>query len=303
MAKNYKLNEEIKQFIIQQKKANPALSCRGLTSLIKEKFQVELSKSLINNVLKESSLSSPVGRKSAKQPIKEPEKEPIKEPIKESIIAQKPAEAQISRQEVEFMENGGFFFLKAADLRLGLISNLTEIFSAYFPGSSKQEHQASIEALIYNPFFKDKKSLWLLIGKEVAQVSLTQYSQHLNNIPLLGLKESMAKLGIEHNSSEVNELWSKCLLRLNSYIVHSFPPEYQFLDFPDMRERFYCLPGKVERKPGLLIIQLFYPTRFYWLNDIIWQEGFSYAANKVNEAKFFTPDNEQIWISPQAQFL
>ena len=48
MAKHYKLTEEIKQFIIAQKKANLKLSCRTLTSLIQERFQVTLSKSLIN---------------------------------------------------------------------------------------------------------------------------------------------------------------------------------------------------------------------------------------------------------------
>ncbi len=49
MAKYYKLNEEIKQFIIQQKKADPELSCRNLVPLVKEHFQISLSKSLINN--------------------------------------------------------------------------------------------------------------------------------------------------------------------------------------------------------------------------------------------------------------
>ena len=68
MAKYCKLNEEIKQFIIQQKKANPELSCRGMISLIKERFQVNLSKSLINNVIKEQNLSGPVEEGGKKRP-------------------------------------------------------------------------------------------------------------------------------------------------------------------------------------------------------------------------------------------
>lgn len=287
MAKYCKLNEEIKQFIIQQKKANPKLSCRGMISLIQEHFQVNLSKSLINNVIKENSLSSPVGRRR----------------IKEPVILKKPAETQITRQEVEIMENGGFFFLKAADFKLGLTLHLTDALGSYFPGLSKESHQAITEALIYSPLFKNKKSLWLLIGREVPEESLTQYSQHLIQVPFLQLKESVAKLGINHNFNEIKELYQKCLLRLNSYIVHFFPPEYQFLDFVAMQERFYGLPARLERKGSLLIIQLFYPAGFFWLNDIIWQEGFSYAANRVNEAKIITPDNEQVWISPQVQFL
>jgi len=286
MTKYCKLNEEIKQFIIQQKKTNPKLSCRGLTSLIKERFQVNLSKSLINNVIKQSNLSSPVGRRR----------------VKEAITLKKPPEIQIARQQVEFMENGGLFFLKAADLKLGLTSHLVEILSGYFPGLTKESHQAITEALIYSSLFKNKKSLWLLTGREVPEESLTQYSQHLIQVPFLQLKESVAKLGINHKFNEINGLWRGCLLRLNAYIVHFFPPEYQFLDFLAMQERFYCLPARLERKGGLLIIQLFYPNGFFWLNDIIWQEGFCFAANRVNEAKIITPDNEQIWLSPQVQF-
>lgn len=289
MAKYYKLTEEIKQFIISQKKANTKLSCRGLISLVKEHFQINLSKSLINNVIKEHNLSSPVGRRSTKEVVT------LKEP-------EKPAESKIARQEVEFMENGGFFFLKVADLKLGLTSRLTEILSGHFPGLTKERHQAIIEALIYAPLFKKKKSLWLLVGREVSEDSLTQYSQELIQAPFLELKESAARVGIDHNFNKINELYEKCLLRLNSYIVHYFPPEYQFLDFSAMQERFYSLSARLERKGSLLIIQLFYPSGFLWRNDIIWQEGFSYAANKVNETKILTPEKEQIWISPQVEF-
>ena len=289
MVQNYKLTEEIKQFIINEKKANPMLTCRGLTSLVKKRFQIDLSKSLINRVIKEHNLSGPVGRRSAKETVtsKEPEKA---------------AESKIARSNIEFMENGGFFFLKAADLKLGLTSHLAEALSTYFTGLSKEDHQGIIEALIYSPFFKDKNSLWLLIGREVPEESLTQYAQQLIQAPFLELKESVAKLGINHNINGTNDLWKESLLRLSSYMVHSFPPEYQFLDFLAMRERFYCLPGKLERKGGLLAIQLFYPNSFFWVNDIIWQEGFSYAANRVNEAKILTPEKDQIWVSPQVQF-
>ena len=295
MTKYCKLNEEIKQFIIQQKKTNPKLSCRGLTSLIKERFQVNLSKSLINNVIKQSNLSSPIGRRVREALV-------VNEAVKEAVKA--PSEVKVARQEAEgIMENGGLFFLRAADLKLGLTSHIVEILSGYFPGLTQESHQAITEALIYSPLFKNKKSLWLLTGREVPEESLTQYSQYLIQVPFLQLKESVAKLGINHKFNEINELYQKCLLRLNAYIVHFFPPEYQFLDFLAMQERFYCLPARLERKGNLLIIQLFYPKGFFGINDIIWQEGLSSAANRVNEAKILTPYNEQIWINPQVQFL
>jgi len=287
MAKYYKLNAEIKQFIVEQKRVNPKLSCRGLSALIKEHFQVNISKSLINNVIKQSNLSSPVGRRR----------------IKEVIALKEPQEAQILKPEPEFMENGGFFFLKAADLKLGLTSRVAEALSGYFPNLTKESHQEIIEALIYQPFFQQKKSLWLLVGREVAEESLTGYSQELLQVPFLKIKESVAKLSLDTNFNEIKDLWQKCLLRLNAYAVHFFPPEYQFLDFLAMQERFYGLPARIETKTGLLIIQLFLPKGFFGMNDMVWQEGFSYAVKRINEAKIFTLQKAQIWISPQVEFL
>ena len=287
MAKYYKLNAEIKQFIVEQKRVNPKLSCRGLSVLIKEHFQVNISKSLINNVIKQGNLSSPVGRRR----------------IKEAIIPKEPQETEIVKPEPEFMENGGFFFLKAADLKLGLTSRVAEALSAYSPNLPKENHQEIIEALICQPFFQHKKSLWLLVGREVAEESLTGYSQELLQVPFLKIKESVAKLSLDTNFNEIKDLWQKCLLRLNAYAVHFFPPEYQFLDFLAMQERFYGLPARIETKTGLLIIQLFYPKGFFGMNDMVWQEGFSYAVKRINEAKIFTLQKAQIWISPQVEFL
>jgi len=290
MAKYYKLSEEIKQFIIQEKKANPRVSCRGMTSLIKERLQVNISKSLINSVIKESNLSSPVGRRR------------VREALVSKEVVRGPSEAGVAWPESFFMENGGFFFLKAADLKLGLTSQFAELLSGHFPSLSKESHRTIIEALIYTPFFREKKSLWLLINREVLEGSIAEYTQQLNQVPFIELKELAAKAGINVNINNINELWQESLLRLNSYIVHFFTPEYQFLDYSAMQERFYCLPGRLERKGGLLIIQLIYPSSFFWLNDIIWQEGFSCAANKINDAKILTLENEQIWINPQVQF-
>jgi len=294
MSKNYKLSIAIKQFIIEEKNKDTNLSCRGMAALIKERFQVDLSKSLINNVFKESGLSNSVGRRREKQAV-----------IPSSPPAQFPEkfpEIKFIRQEADFMENGGFFFLKTADLKLGLTFRLAECLSGYFPGLSNQSHQAIIEALIYAPYFKNKKDLWLFIGAEVPEEALTRYSQQLILVPILELKGSAEKAGISRNFIEINDLWKESLSQLNLYIVHFFPPEYQYLDYMAMQARFYCLPGKLEKKPGLLIIQLFYPSGFFGFNDIIWQEGFSSAANRVNDAKIFTPEKEQIWINPQMQF-
>ncbi len=59
----HKLKPEIIKFILDNKQANPHLSCRRLTVLLLEKFQVEVSKSSINAIFKENNLSMPVGRR------------------------------------------------------------------------------------------------------------------------------------------------------------------------------------------------------------------------------------------------
>lgn len=60
----HKLRKEVINFIVNQKKKNPELSCRALTDLAVETFEIKLSKSSVNNILKNSNLSSKVGRRS-----------------------------------------------------------------------------------------------------------------------------------------------------------------------------------------------------------------------------------------------
>ena len=89
-----------------------------------------------------------------------------------------------------------------------------------------------------NRFFKEKMSLWLLIGREVLDKSITQYLERLNQVPFIELKELAKRADISCNFNYINDLWSESLMQLNAYIVHFFPPEYQLLDFSAMQERF-----------------------------------------------------------------
>jgi len=63
----YKLKPEIIEFILEKKKANFNLSCRAIAKFIMDEFQVEVSKSSINAVIKSAGLSMPVGRRSVKK--------------------------------------------------------------------------------------------------------------------------------------------------------------------------------------------------------------------------------------------
>lgn len=59
----HKLNEEVVSFIITQKQENPQVSCRSLVSIVNERFQIKVSKSSVNAILKDAQLSSAIGRR------------------------------------------------------------------------------------------------------------------------------------------------------------------------------------------------------------------------------------------------
>ncbi len=63
MGVTHKLKPEVVDFILNQKQENPRVSCRSLVDLLAQQFQVQISKSSINAILKGANLSDPIGRK------------------------------------------------------------------------------------------------------------------------------------------------------------------------------------------------------------------------------------------------
>jgi len=63
MGVTYKLREEVVRFIISQRQSNPLASCRQLAEFTYQKFGLHLSKSSVHDVLKESGITTPRGRK------------------------------------------------------------------------------------------------------------------------------------------------------------------------------------------------------------------------------------------------
>ena len=59
----YKLKEDVVRFIISQRQSNPLASCRQLAESASQKFGLHLSKSSVHDVLKESGIITPRGRK------------------------------------------------------------------------------------------------------------------------------------------------------------------------------------------------------------------------------------------------
>src|ERR1700722_5602973 len=78
----YKLKEEVVHFIISQRQSNPLSSCRQLAESASQKFGLHLSKSSVHDVLKESGIITPRGRK-PKDKFKIPQEK--KEQIQSSL--------------------------------------------------------------------------------------------------------------------------------------------------------------------------------------------------------------------------
>jgi hypothetical protein len=63
MGVTYKFKDEVVEFIISQKQADPTCSCRQLAESASEKFALKLSKSSVHDVLKNAGIINPRGRK------------------------------------------------------------------------------------------------------------------------------------------------------------------------------------------------------------------------------------------------
>ncbi len=60
----HKLQDEVRDFILAEKKTSAQISCRKLSEVVFEKFHIVVSKSSISSILKSANLNSPVGRHS-----------------------------------------------------------------------------------------------------------------------------------------------------------------------------------------------------------------------------------------------
>jgi hypothetical protein len=156
----YKLKEEVVHFIISQRQNNPLASCRELAESASQKFNLHLSKSSVHDVLKESGIITPRGRKprikfeipqEKKKLIAlppEPEskinliadvvesKAPVQAvPAEEVIVLPPKADAEVSAE----YEGAGKVFLKAVFWDLGIFSedNIKETDWEYYLTYSK----------------------------------------------------------------------------------------------------------------------------------------------------------------------
>src|ERR1700679_1619189 len=94
MGVTYKLKDEVVDFIISQRQSNPLFSCRQLAESASQKFSLRLSKSSVHDVLKESGIITPRGRKPRpKFEIPQEKKKQIQVSLSQIKLLPKPVES------------------------------------------------------------------------------------------------------------------------------------------------------------------------------------------------------------------
>ncbi len=154
----HKLKPKIRDFIIQKKTIESHLSCRKLTSLIFDKFQVKISKSSINALIKELGMSMPVGRRRKKK-----------------------------RRLVTEVEGLGVIMLKIADALAGGSHYMADLIKSRLKSDDSETGQKT-ECLLYGPLFDDIDrlelqpdcALWPIVNKKFGTKELVSFYNELN---------------------------------------------------------------------------------------------------------------------------
>ncbi len=158
-----KVNETVISLIVDIKKHDKTISCRSLSKLLHSKYNIKLSKSSINKVIKKLTLSSPVGR-----------------PISKSF--------RVSGEVV----GAGYVFLLGADRLLGLSAHIAEVLTRINSAFHirRESLEAACQALIMGKAFYNvpllklidyrKEDMWLILGIKVNKGLLNKLATSLD---------------------------------------------------------------------------------------------------------------------------
>jgi len=213
----YKLKPEIKNWILEQKRTHPVISCRGLISLIEDEFKIKVSKSSINSLFKEAGLSMPIGRRQKKKSLHPPSFAPApstenkaelplalpgpqsagltprlllgpeapKEPLLSPVLpeAAEPPLEQIPDETSEKILSSGTILLKAVDCLTAGSYSMSETIKQRL--GLKDEHLLSkIENLIYAPLLNSTpEALNLCLqGLKAAEPLIPEITRNLSRL-------------------------------------------------------------------------------------------------------------------------
>lgn len=206
----YKLKQEVIDYILELKKLDENLSCRKISELASARFQRKISKSSINAILKDSSLSSPVGRRGRKRSREDKFKIPAhrKEQIFVNIPAtiltvqpQPPAVVSVK----PLLENSGIFFLKAAEWQMKRQGVLRFLCEKYSTDTHEEKILKAAESFLFLPVFGvrceedflsfDNKSFWDVNDLETKP---TTYQKAESFDVLKSLEKNRSQVLLEH---------------------------------------------------------------------------------------------------------
>ncbi len=171
MSKIVKISSNIKNYVLSRKRKNPDISCRVLSKEASDKFNITISKSSVNAIIKSAKLSSPIGRKVTR----------IFRPAGEA-------------------DGVGYAFLLAANYLLGFSKILANSIKKTHPSlrvkfdtlETISEAWIMAKALYNVPLEKienySKNDLWFITGRKANKGLLKRYIDSFNIMQLINLQ-------------------------------------------------------------------------------------------------------------------
>ena len=269
----HKLKPDIKDYVIVSKKNNPDLSCRKLSAMILGKFQMKLSKSSINALLKASGLSLPVGRR------------------------------RKARRRAALEAKGlGAVLLKVADCLIGGSAHIAELIKNRFKkddGDLLAKTEASIYSILYDKS-KDIQAdsaygLFSLAGKKFSSADIAGFFNELNQAPALSFDISRItpEFFQEIRFIKLN-LGANKELFLDGQLHTIWSTQYIPYDFSDTAKnlRHKLKSSFKEDSPLVLAMAPSYDIPTRELFDFIW--GLDSAKNKSLVLSLYGNQSEEI---------
>jgi len=223
MGITYKLKKEVVGYILDQKQANSSLSCRKLAEMASEHFHKNISKSSVNSILKETSLSSPVGRRASKK--KAPLVFKLPEYRKEQLFQKAPIHLVETPKEVPKVlepeqsssDNICALLLKAVQWELCREPLLSVILSKYSDCPLSREIDKISDAFLLMPIFGLKRVEDLSNPEGKALRDFLGIAQPFDLIKIGKVLKSLQ--GLENNKNQVLLEYSQLFTEIESFKI------------------------------------------------------------------------------------
>lgn len=213
----YKILPEVERFIVSFKRRFPDTSCRKIAIETSKKFNIRISKSSVNNVIKNENLSSSVGRRQ-----------------------------KIVLNTDSSLDHGGAFLLRGIDCFLGVSKAASEVLLDIMPATYKIKlfhventfrclvlYKLLFDTTIDIPMLYNNMEIWSLIGVRPAKKTYNLIVQMLNE----------SQLFLEHLARELKQrLQAVAGFRFNLSDQRSFFVDAQGMGIwkvPIMNRSFY----------------------------------------------------------------